>query len=960
MNFKDIKIGKKLIIGFSLMLFLVAIIAYVSYNGLSTIAEKVDVADNQNRLIKHILEIRRHEKNFINRHDNQYVTKVEKIVAAITKQIDETAGTLEKDAGLLKMIEAYNKAFHEFIAANKKDKELYKKTQVIEDEFENLCGMLVEQLLAKPYSASIVKSVHKIDHLGFMAKELGQIASDVIINFNRVDKRDKYAGYVRKHIVTMETEIDRSKRDSGLKKNRATIEKLEGLLTDYSDQFDVLYQNMVKEEKWNVNMVDNARQFGAASEALRDKAKQEMLSTESSAKTTAVILAFIAIVIGITTMVTINGAITGGIREIVEQVKSLSEDLLGGRLDSRGDPNGVGIDFQKIIEQTNEIIDNTVSPLKVAVGIINNIGDGVVPERLNIDEFKGDVRVMAEQANVVIETMQNLLNETNELVEHAIIGRLDKRADASRFAGGWNELVSGINTTIDTLVGHIDAIPTPAMIIDTNFSVQFMNKAGADVVGMSQEQLVGKKCYDQFKTSDCRTAKCAIGRAMSSGAIESSETDAHPAGKDLFIFYNGVPLKDQQGKIIGGLEVVTDQTAVRKAAIVAEKQTKFQAQEVEKLVENLNKLAVGDLNIITEAGNADEDTKAIAGNYYNINKALDRTIEAMNNISKVAEKIAAGDLTVEVNERSPQDTLMQAMAQMINGLTDTMGNIQTAAEQVAGGSQGMSSSSQQISEGATEQAAAAEEASSSMEQMASNISQNADNAQQTEKISIKAADDAQQSGKAVSEAVDAMNDIAAKISIIEEIARQTNMLALNAAIEAARAGEQGKGFAVVAAEVRKLAERSQNAAAEINNLAGNTVEVAQNAGEMLDKLVPDIQKTAELVQEISAASVEQQSGAEQVNKAIQQLDQVTQQNASAAEEMSSTSEELSAQAILLQDTIAFFNIGDHGKHQTKATTAKESKTKKIKVIPAGEHAGVNLEMEDADSKDGYDVEFERY
>jgi methyl-accepting chemotaxis protein len=195
-----------------------------------------------------------------------------------------------------------------------------------------------------------------------------------------------------------------------------------------------------------------------------------------------------------------------------------------------------------------------------------------------------------------------------------------------------------------------------------------------------------------------------------------------------------------------------------------------------------------------------------------------------------------------------------------------------------------------------------------MEEMGSNIRQNADNALQTEKIAIKSAQDARDGGKAVEQTVSAMREIAGKISIIEEIARQTNLLALNAAIEAARAGEHGKGFAVVASEVRKLAERSQTAAAEISKLSTSSVDVAEKAGAMLLQLVPDIQKTAELVQEISAACNEQSSGAEQVNKAIQQLEQVIQQNASASEEMASTSEELSSQAERLQDAIAFFKV----------------------------------------------------
>ena len=289
----------------------------------------------------------------------------------------------------------------------------------------------------------------------------------------------------------------------------------------------------------------------------------------------------------------------------------------------------------------------------------------------------------------------------------------------------------------------------------------------------------------------------------------------------------------------------------------------------------------------------------------------------------VSNRLAGGDLTVAIvsSGRDEAGQLLTAMQNMLVKLKEIVSDVKGAADNVAAGSQELSSSSEEMSQGASEQAAAAEEASASMEQMTSNIRQNADNALQTEKIAVKSAAAAQEGGKAVVETVAAMKDIAKKISIIEEIARQTNLLALNAAIEAARAGEHGKGFAVVASEVRKLAERSQKAAAEISDLSASSVEVAEKAGHLLGLMVPDIQRTAELVQEINAASREQDLGAEQINKAIQQLDQVIQQNASASEEMASTSEELSSQAEQLQNAVAFFLLD--GKDVSRQTPAPQ-------------------------------------
>jgi methyl-accepting chemotaxis protein len=287
-------------------------------------------------------------------------------------------------------------------------------------------------------------------------------------------------------------------------------------------------------------------------------------------------------------------------------------------------------------------------------------------------------------------------------------------------------------------------------------------------------------------------------------------------------------------------------------------------------------------------------------------ETLNRMTANLRATAEVADAIAGGDLSVEPKPLSDKDALGLALQRMTDKLRVVVRDSLAAAGNVSTGSEQLSTAAHELAAGANDQAASAEEVSSSMEQIAANIKQNAANAGQTEKIARQSSVDAQASGEAVSRAVGAMQTIADKIAFVQEIARQTDLLALNAAVEAARAGEHGKGFAVVASEVRKLAERSQIAAAEIGSLSGQTVAAAREAGTMLAKLVPDIKKTAELVDEISAACREQDIGASEVNQAIQRLDKVIQQNAGAAEEMSETSGALSNQAEHLKASIAFF------------------------------------------------------
>lgn len=351
-----------------------------------------------------------------------------------------------------------------------------------------------------------------------------------------------------------------------------------------------------------------------------------------------------------------------------------------------------------------------------------------------------------------------------------------------------------------------------------------------------------------------------------------------------------------------------------------------------------------------------------------ITLAIRRSIQQpINEAIELTEKLAKGDLKSDISSPYKDEVgqLANSLQFMVEKLREIIGQVRTGSDNIASASQEISSTAQQMSDGANQQASAAEEVSSSMEEMAANIQQNTDNAKETDSIAIQSQQGIEAASKTTELAVNAMKEIAEKIGIIGEIARQTNILALNAAVEAARAGEHGKGFAVVAAEVRKLAERSQVAAGEIDRLSKYGVEISEEAGNKLKSMVPEIQKTARLVQEISAASIEQNAGADQVNNAIQQLNQVTQQNAAASEQMATSSEELASQAEQLLDLVSFFQMESKAVRkntwvnapQIKKTVAPKpmGSSPKTGFAPAKKTVssvkGVNLKLDDAKDSD---------
>lgn len=701
---------------------------------------------------------------------------------------------------------------------------------------------------------------------------------------------------------------------------------------------------------------------------------------------------------------------------VSQEIMRLVDASKEGRLSERGHADRFSGAYREMIDGINEMLDAILLPIGEGNRILARISSGKIDELIS-QTYKGDHEKMKVAVNNVAQVLQGLQKEMTRLTEASHEGQLAERGRPERFEGAYADIVKGVNAMLDAILlpigegnrilaqissGKIDELIAQTYKGDHEKMKVAVNNVALVLQGLQKElgrltlashegQLSERGKPEQFKGAYAAIVKgvndmldailLPIGEGnrvlaqISGGKIDELITQTYKGDHEkMKVAVNNV------AQVLQTLEKMLVQltASAREGRLTERGKPELVEGAYADIIRAVNALldaVIGPLNVsaryvdlISKGDIPAPITDEYKGDFNTIKNNLNTLIEAMNDITRGAQQIAQGDLTVTLHERSAEDKLMQALASMVTGLTQTVSEIRSIAGEVAAASQSISTASVQVSKGASSQAAAAEEASSSMEEMVSNIRQNADNAQQTDKIANKSAKDAQESGKSVLEAVAAMKEIANKISIIEEIARQTNLLALNAAIEAARAGEHGKGFAVVAAEVRKLAERSQKAAGEINQLSSTTLKVSEKSGEMLEKLVPDIQKTAELVQEISAASREQDTGAEQINKALQQLEQVIQQNASAAEEMASTTEELTGQSEQLVGALAFFKTGD----DSKLSKPSASVPRKLQaapgtgVKPAPGHSGtrsngksgVNLKL--SDKKDDLDSEFERY
>ena len=573
-----------------------------------------------------------------------------------------------------------------------------------------------------------------------------------------------------------------------------------------------------------------------------------------------------------------------------------------------------------------------------------DVAHGKFARRIKNIPAAGPFHSLCWDMNDMLDQLEACFREQATALQNASVGRYYRLAQTGGLRGGFNESLKRANGSLQTIEQkaaqeekanaekliaqeheqHIaaqnlrikmalDSLPESVTVSDANAVLVHATPAAKNLLqkfggpGFNADAFYGNKLSSLFRDSDTADR---FDRAVVSGEIVDLEIQSRQ------IRLLAKPILDSDGSRIGRVTHWVDRTD----ELAAE-------AELAALIDAAGR---GDFS-----GRLSIDGKSgiIANLGAGMNQLMDTSEQGLTDVAIVLVAFAEGDLTQRI-ERDYQGLfgkVKDSANATAENLTRVMGEVRAAADALTGAANQVSATAQSLSQAASEQAASVEETTASIDVMSASISQNSDNAKVTDGMATKTSKEAVDGGSAVSQTVQAMKQIAAKIGIVDDIAYQTNLLALNAAIEAARAGEHGKGFAVVAAEVRKLAERSQEAAKEIGELAGSSVTTAERAGKLLDAIVPSIQKTSELVQEIAASSAEQSESVVQIGGAMGQLSKATQQNASASEELAATSEELSAQAEQLQQSIAFFNVGDQALSQPilKPSTAPAGRTARL-------------------------------
>ncbi len=582
--------------------------------------------------------------------------------------------------------------------------------------------------------------------------------------------------------------------------------------------------------------------------------------------------------------------------------------------------------------QTFVVIFNrrkVVKPITSVSKAIKNLSMGNISTELELKPSNSEIGQLVDAYYDIIKTISVLVNEFDTLRSSVVYGKINDRAKGDGLNGCFKDVMTGANSIVGSLVNYIDNLALPIITVDKNLKINYCNTAVQSLLEKDKKQILGVSCSTLFNTNDCNTSSCAVKKCMNSGFIEKATTQAKIGGKVLDIEYTGIPIKDDKGVVVGALEYVVDLSEIHNAQrAAATTRSLYQDKEIDKLVQQLERLANGNLDLTYAPEKPTSGTEDLYVNFEKISNSLtlsSKTIKGyIEEISSALKKLSGKELTVSIDREYLGDfvELKHSINSISESLNSTFLDILQSATQVEYAAEQSSDASQTLAQGATQQASAVEEVNATVESVSSQTRLNSENANRAKELSLSSKANAENGNKQILEMVSAMDaikesskDIAKIIQVIDEIAFQTNLLALNASVEAARAGQHGKGFAVVAEEVRNLAARSGKAVKETTVMIDNSIarveegsKIAGSTKEALDKIVASVVDTAELVSTIANSSQEQAAAIEQIEEGVSQISAVTMSNTSTAEESASTSQEMSAQSQILKRMISEFKL----------------------------------------------------